>query len=146
MPETEFATCECENASHFTSDTTVHCYGKSFPAQELQNVHTMFGIFRVCKKCAGSCLKDWPMHSALAQAPVAEGNPPRETLVATSQHLIHKDQIDDLETCVDIAMPSGESDAAITGTWESARDAILRLKEAFGASNCGKIAIYPVIE
>lgn len=141
MPETEFATCECENASHFTSDTTVHCYGKSFPAQELQNVHTMFGIFRVCKACADSCLKDWPIHSSVAKA--QEPKP----LTQQSQHLIDKDQVDSLEACVDIATPTPETiDDPSIATWEDARAVVVRLKEALSASNCGKIAIYPVIE
>jgi hypothetical protein len=56
MPKLE--SCDCEHVSHFEVHTN-HLYSKLFPAEELTNVMTPYGVYRVCKECAKTCLSKY---------------------------------------------------------------------------------------
>ena len=54
------AKCECEHESHFTyghtpNNNPAHKYGVYFARSYMVPVSTPFGVFYVCKDCAGDC-------------------------------------------------------------------------------------------
>jgi len=54
MPEKTKA-CECEHKKHFETHSHEHEYGKEYPENQLVEISTAFGKFRVCSDCSRTC-------------------------------------------------------------------------------------------
>lgn len=65
------AFCECEHAAHFPEDAYpnivktpngnhAHNYGAIFLHAGIVGVRTPYGVFHVCRDCAGDCYQNFP--------------------------------------------------------------------------------------